>query len=104
MDLGLFQVPVRRERSGACAVDALIGTVHERLAPRQAPLQERSFQPFAGVAVNVTGAKDRNAAEHRGRQVMPERELRIAPRPATATAGGTPRARTARRPSRPHRR
>jgi hypothetical protein len=66
-------------------VAASIGTVHVGLEPRHAPLHERSFQPFAAVAVSRTGLKDGNAAEHRGRQVMPARELRTAPRPVTAT-------------------
>ena len=66
-------------------VAALIGTVHVFLAPRQAPLQERSFQPFAGVAVRRTGVNETNDAEHRGRQVMPVLELLIAPLPLTAT-------------------
>ena len=66
-------------------VAALIGTVHVFLAPRQAPLQERSFQPFAGVAVRRTGLNERKEAEHRGRQVMPPVELRTAPLPLTDT-------------------
>jgi hypothetical protein len=66
-------------------VAALIGTVHVFLAPRQAPLQERSFQPFAGVAVRRTGVNERTDAEHRGRQVMPALVLRIAPLPLTDT-------------------
>ena len=39
-------------------VAALIGTVHVFFAPRHAPLQERSFQPFAGVAVSATGVNE----------------------------------------------
>ena len=66
-------------------VAPLIGTVHVFLAPRQAPLQERSFQPFAGVAVSRTGLNERKDAEHRGRQVMPDVELRTAPLPLTDT-------------------
>jgi hypothetical protein len=67
-------------------VAAVIGTVQTRLVPLHAPLQERSFQPFAGVAVSLTGANDGNAAEHRGRHVMPACALRTVPRPETATA------------------
>ena len=63
----------------------LIGTVHVRLAPRQAPVHERSFQPFAGVAVSRTGLNERKAAEQRGRQVIPSFELRTAPLPLTET-------------------
>ena len=66
-------------------VAALIGTVHVFLVPRHAPLHERSLQPFAGVAVRRTGLNDGNAAEQRGRHVMPARELRTAPLPVTAT-------------------
>ena len=66
-------------------VAALIGTVQDLFAPRHAPLQERSFQPFAGVAVSRTGLNDGNAAEQRGRHVIPARELRTAPFPVTAT-------------------
>jgi len=62
-----------------------MGTVQERFDPRQAPLQERNLQPFAGVAVRVTGEYDGNDAEHRGRQVTPVCELRTAPRPETPT-------------------
>ena len=64
---------------------ALIGTVHDVRAPRHAPLQERSFQPFAGVAISRTGVNDENEAEQRGRHVIPARELRTAPLPVTAT-------------------
>ncbi len=64
---------------------ALIDTVHVFLAPRQAPLHERSLQPFAGVAVRRTGLNERNDAEQRGRHVMPAFELRIAPLPLTET-------------------
>jgi hypothetical protein len=71
---------VARARVAAC-----IDTVHVVRAPRHAPLHERSFQPLAGVAVSRTGLKEGNAAEHLGRQVMPARELRTAPLPATAT-------------------
>ena len=63
----------------------LIGTVQVRFAPRHAPAHERSLQPFAGVAVNRTGLNERNAAEQRGRQVIPAFELRIAPFPLTET-------------------
>ena len=66
-------------------VAALIGTVHVLFAPRQAPLHERSLQPLAGVAVRRTGLNDRNAAEQRGRHVMPALELRTAPFPPTET-------------------
>ena len=66
-------------------VAALIGTVQVFLAPRQAPPQERSLQPFAGVAVRRTGLNERKDAEHRGRQVIPAVELRTAPRPLTDT-------------------
>jgi len=66
-------------------VAALIGTVHVLFAPRQAPLHARSFQPFAGVAVSATGLNEGNAAEQRGRHVMPAFELRTAPFPLTAT-------------------
>ena len=66
-------------------VAAVIGTVQERFDPRQAPLQERNLQPFAAVAVSVTGEYDGNDAEHRGRQAIPVFELRTAPRPETAT-------------------
>ena len=64
---------------------ALIGTVQIFFPPRQAPLQERNFQPFAGVAVSPTALNDGNAAEQRGRHVMPALELRTAPFPLTAT-------------------
>ena len=64
---------------------ALIGTVHVFFAPRQAPLHERNLQPLAGVAVSATGLNDGNAAEQRGRHVMPTLELRTAPFPLTAT-------------------
>jgi hypothetical protein len=67
---------------------AFMGTVQVFFAPRQAPLQERSFHPFAGVAVRRTGVNEGNAAEHRGRHVIPARELRTAPRPATLTLSG----------------
>ena len=66
-------------------VAALIGAVQVFLAPRQAPLHERSFQPFAGVAVSRTGLNEGNDAEQRGRQVIPARELRTPPFPVTAT-------------------
>jgi hypothetical protein len=66
-------------------VAALIGTVHVFFAPRQAPLQERNFHPLAGAAVNLTALNDGTAAEQRGRHVIPPRELRTAPRPATDT-------------------
>ena len=62
-----------------------MGTVHAALAPRHAPLHERSFHPFAGVAVRCTGLNEGNEAEHRGRHVIPARELRTAPLPLTAT-------------------
>ena len=64
---------------------ALIGTVHAFFVPRHAPLHERSFQPVAGVAVSRTRLNDGNAAEQRGRHVMPARVLRTAPLPVTAT-------------------
>ena len=67
---------------------AFIGTVQVFFAPRQAPLQERSFQPLAGVAVSRTGVNEGNAAEHCGRHVIPARELLTAPRPATLTLSG----------------
>ena len=54
-------------------------------APRHAPPQDRSFQPFAGVAVRRNGVNDGNVAEHRGRHVIPACELRTAPFPFTAT-------------------
>ena len=66
-------------------VAALIGTVQVFFAPRQAPLHERNFQPFAAVAVRRTGLNDGKAAEQRGRHVIPVRELRTAPFPVTAT-------------------
>jgi hypothetical protein len=65
---------------------ALIGTVHVSLEPRHAPLHERSFQPFAGVATSRTGVKDGKVAEQRGRHVIPARALRTVPRPEIETA------------------
>jgi hypothetical protein len=59
--------------------------VHVFLAPRQAPLQDRNLQPFAGAAVIPSGVNDGNVAERRGRQVIPACELRTAPFPVTAT-------------------
>jgi hypothetical protein len=55
------------------------------LDPLQAPLHERNFQPFAGVAVNRTGLKDGKLAVQPGRQVIPGVELVTAPFPATDT-------------------
>ena len=60
--------------------------MQERFDPRQAPLQVRNFQPFAAVALRVTGEYEGNFAEQRGRHVIPERELRTAPCPETRTA------------------
>ena len=56
-----------------------------RFFPRQAPVHERNFQPFAGIAVRRTGTCDGNDAEQRGRHVIPDRELRTEPRPPTLT-------------------
>ena len=77
--------PQRRTNVARALDTALIGTVHVAFAPRQTPLQARSFQPRAGVAVSRTAVNDGNDAEQRGRQVMPVRELRTEPRPVTAT-------------------
>ena len=63
----------------------LMGTEHVCFAPRHTPDQERSFQPLAGAATSLTGVYEANAAEQRGRQVMPGRELRMVPCPVTAT-------------------
>jgi hypothetical protein len=46
-------------------VAALMGTVQVVFAPRQAPLHLRSFHPFAGFAVSVTGVNEANEAEQR---------------------------------------
>ena len=62
-----------------------MGTVQDRFDPRQAPLHERNFKPFAGLAVSVTGEYEGNVAEHRGRHVIPDRELCTAPCPETRT-------------------
>jgi hypothetical protein len=62
-----------------------MGTLQERFEPLQAPLQERNLQPFAAVAVSLTGEYDGSVAEHRGRQVIPVCELRTTPRPETPT-------------------
>ena len=62
-----------------------MGTVQVRLRPLQAPVQDRNLQPFAGVAVSCSATNDGNDAAQRGRQVIPERELRTVPRPETAT-------------------
>ena len=62
-----------------------MGTVHARLDPRQAPLQERNLQPFAAVAMSVTGEYEGTVAEHRSRHAIPVFELRTAPRPETPT-------------------
>jgi hypothetical protein len=67
---------------------AVIGTVQVSFAPRQAPVQEASFQPGAGVAVRRSGVNEGKDAAQRGRQVIPARVLRTVPRPATATASG----------------
>ena len=56
------------------------------LAPRHAPLHERSFHPFAGFAVSFSGVNEANDAEQRGRQLIPALELRIVPLPAIETA------------------
>ena len=40
----------------------LIGTVQVFFEPRQAPLHERSFHPFAGVAVSRTGTNEGKVA------------------------------------------
>lgn len=63
----------------------VIGTVHTALLPRHAPDQLRKRQPVAGVARSCTETYDGNAAEQRGAHEIPERELRIVPRPALAT-------------------
>jgi hypothetical protein len=62
-----------------------MGTVHVFFAPRQAPDQARSFQPLAGAATSLTDVYEANAAEQRGRHVIPARELRMVPCPVTAT-------------------
>ena len=66
-------------------VAALIGTVQAFFEPRQAPLQDLSFHPFAGDAVKRTGEYEGKLAEQRGGQPMPAPELRTAPFPVTAT-------------------
>ena len=76
-------------KTARALVTAVMGTVQERFDPRQAPLQERNLQPFAAVAVSVTGEYDGNDAEHRGRHVTPICELRTAPRPETPTVRRT---------------
>ena len=63
---------------------ALIGTVQTFFEPRQAPLQDLSFHPFAGDAVSRTGEYETTLAEQRSGQPMPA-ELRTAPFPVTAT-------------------
>ena len=50
---------------------ALMGTVQVFFEPRQAPLHDRSFHPFAGAAVSRTGVNDGKLAEQRGRHVIP---------------------------------
>ena len=50
---------------------ALIGTVQAFFEPRQAPLQDLSFHPFAGDAVRRTGEYEGKLAEQRGRHAMP---------------------------------
>ena len=65
-------------------VTPLIGTVHALFEPRQAPLQDLSFHPFAGDAVSRIGEYEGKLAEQRVRQAMPA-ELRTAPFPVTAT-------------------
>ena len=62
-----------------------MGTLQERFEPLQAPLQERNLQPFAAVAVSLTGEYEGNVAAHRGRHVIPVCELRTTPRPETPT-------------------
>src|SRR5918996_1858860 len=74
-----------RAKIARALLTRVIGTLQLRLLPRQAPVQERNFQPFAGVAVSRTGTYEGNDDEQRGRQVMPDRELRTVPRPPTLT-------------------
>ena len=66
-------------------VAPLIGTVHALFEPRQAPLQDLSFHPFAGAAVRRIGEYEGKLAEQRVRQAMPAPALRTAPFPVTAT-------------------
>ena len=66
-------------------VAALIGTVQAFFEPRQAPLQDLSFHPFAGAAISRRGEYEGTLAEQRGGQAMPAPELRTAPFPVTAT-------------------
>jgi len=74
-----------RTNTARALAAAVIGTLHERFVPRQAPLHERNLQPFAAVAVSLTGEYEGKVAEHRGRHVIPVCELRTTPRPETAT-------------------
>ena len=87
LDLGVessYRFEDRTNMARALAA-AVIETLQVRFFPRHAPRQERNFHPFAGVAVRRTGTYDGNDAEQRGRQVIPDRELRTVPRPPTLT-------------------
>jgi hypothetical protein len=66
-------------------VTALIGTVQAFFNPRQAPLHDLSFHPFAGDGVRRTGEYEGKLAEQRDGHAMPAPELRTAPLPVTAT-------------------
>ncbi len=62
-----------------------MGTVQTGLEPRHVPLQLRKRHPFAAFAVSRSGTYEENDAEQRGRHVIPARELRTVPLPATPT-------------------
>ena len=74
----------RRTNVARTVVAALIGTVHAFLAPLHAPLQERSFHPFAGLAWSRVGRYDGSVAEHFDGHWIPL-EARTVPRPFTDT-------------------